>query len=109
VPPHWNGASPKSYLVMSGSLELIEFDTSGEVSGHFRLTAGEPGVPFFARINRPMWHTCVAVTSDVTFLEASLGPYQKTIYAQWAPAADDQPGAGEFFGRICSRCGIPVQ
>jgi cupin fold WbuC family metalloprotein len=109
VPPHWNGASPKSYLVMSGSVELIEFDTSGHVNGHFRLTAGEPGVPFFARMNRPMWHTCVAVTPDVTFLEASLGPYEKTVYADWAPAADDQPAARRFFQQVCDRCGIPAQ
>jgi cupin fold WbuC family metalloprotein len=109
VPPHWNSPAAKSYLVLSGSMELARFDNLGNLADHFHLAAEEPGVPFFVRMNQSMWHTCISVSPDVTFLEASTGPYSRTIFADWAPAADGRAAATEFFQRVCSHCGVPSE
>lgn len=107
VPPIWNDRSPKSYLLLSGSFKLIRFDESHEVKDCFRLVADEPGEPFFARINRPMWHMCISESPEVVFMETILGPHRGTVFADWAPAPENRPAAVEFFKRICDRCGIP--
>ena len=107
VPPIWNDRSPKSYLLLSGSFALVQFDSAGEITGHQHLAADDANVPFFARINQAIWHMCISVSPHVTFLETILGPHRGTVFADWAPAPDNGRAAMEFYRRICEHCAVP--
>lgn len=107
VPPIWNNRSPKSYLVLSGSFNLVRFDTSGAIDDCYRLAANDPAKPFFARINEQCWHMSISESPEVVFLETILGPHHGTTFADWAPAPNS-PDAMDFFTEICKQCGVPV-
>ena len=73
-----------------------------------RLAADAADDAFFARINQPCWHMCIAETPEVVFLETILGPHRGTTFANWAPGPDS-PAAMDFFRQICGRCGVSTE
>nr|MCS5608858.1 hypothetical protein [Candidatus Poribacteria bacterium] len=44
---------------------------------------------FLLRLDDPVFHTVVPVTTTVTFLETVKGPHTQTHYAPFAPAPND--------------------
>ena len=108
VPPHRNTRSAKSYVMFSGSFALACFDERGGLVDSVKLAAAMASLPFMARINLPTWHMVIPITPEVVFLETVLGPHEATVYADWAPPADEGERSRAFFRQICEQCNVPL-
>lgn len=106
MPPHRNDRSAKSWLVLEGSFVLVRFDDYGAIRDHHGLAAGRGGGAFMARIECPVWHTCIPMTELVVFIETGLGPHVATRFADWAPAVDDV-AAPAYFAALSRAVGLP--
>ncbi len=102
--PHRNVRNSKSYFVIEGKMILPLFDDKGRMMQRIVLAAGEPDIPFLCRLNVNCWHTVVAESEQVVFLETNGGPFIKEDeeYADWAPSPSDTEACKSFIDSILS-------
>lgn len=96
IRPHINDNSVKSFTVLSGSMAVITFEATGTISKIFHLKEVGKGKPFILRLNEPIFHTILALTGTVIFLETTLGPHLMTRYAEFAPRPDDDVAVEKY-------------
>ncbi len=106
LPPHRNDLGAKSYVVLAGAFVLVRFNDDGTLRDHRRLAIGRDGTPFMARLQHPVWHTCIPVTGQAVYLESGRGPHRRTRFADWAPGPDAGPAAAAYFEDLCQRIGL---
>ena len=106
IRPHINEQSAKSFLVFEGEMVVVIYEESGAIRDHFRLCAFQSGSPFFIRLNQPVYHTVVALTNQVAFLETVIGPHTETRYATYAPSPDDVLEARKYVAWLMEELGI---
>jgi cupin fold WbuC family metalloprotein len=85
IQPHINLDSAKSFLVLDGEMIVVLFNNEGEISNYVKLGVSKGASDFLLRLDDPVFHTVVPVTTTVTFLETVKGPHTQTHYAPFAP------------------------
>lgn len=97
--PHRNVRNSKSYFVIEGNMLVLIFDDEGQITRRIELDTASNGKPFFCRLNANCWHTVIAKSDILVFLETNGGPFVKVLeeYAPWAPEIDDHDGTNAFF------------
>ncbi|MEN7433109.1 WbuC family cupin fold metalloprotein [Chromobacterium sp. TRC.1.1.SA] len=90
VRPHRHPGSPELLIMLSGALDWIEFDASGEtVAARHRL--GDGGARAF-EMPAGTWHSVVSLEPGSVVFEVKRGPYQplpESDQAAWAPTEGD--------------------
>ncbi|ERE20324.1 WbuC family cupin fold metalloprotein [Pseudogulbenkiania ferrooxidans] len=90
VRPHRHPGSPELLIMLSGALDWIEFDASGEtVVARHRL--GDGGARAF-EMPAGTWHSVVSLEPGSVVFEVKRGPYQplpESDQAAWAPTEGD--------------------
>ncbi|MEJ0038892.1 MAG: WbuC family cupin fold metalloprotein [Gammaproteobacteria bacterium] len=85
--PHLHRTNSELAILLRGRIDLVTFDESGHVLT--RQGIGEGTGKFAYETARGTWHTLVAMSGPVAFLEVKQGPYDPATaadFAQWAPA-----------------------
>lgn len=97
--PHRNVRNSKSYFIIEGNMLVLIFDNEGRITRKIELATASNKKPFFCRLNANCWHTVIAKSDTLVFLETNGGPFIKDDeeYASWAPAIDDHEGINTFF------------
>ena len=85
IQPHINDHSTKSFVMLDGAMVVVLFKYEGEISSHIRLDEFGKGSTFMLRLDKPVFHTVVPISTTVTFLETAKGPHMRTHYAPFAP------------------------
>lgn len=88
LPPHrhLNPAKDEIFLVLRGSLVLIEFTEDGEIADHLIIDPRN-GV-FGGEIAAGKWHTLISLESGTVIFEIKQGPFvpiSQENFAPWAP------------------------
>ena len=85
--PHLHRTNAELAVVLRGRLGVVTFDEAGHVLT--RQDIGEGTGRFAFEMASGTWHTLVALSGPVAFLEVKQGPYDPATavdFAQWAPA-----------------------
>jgi cupin fold WbuC family metalloprotein len=75
LPPHRQRNKQKSYWVIEGSMDLGFYDFNGGKVRSVRLSGGFGDHPSVIRFDAGVWHTPIAESEWVAFLEIIQGPY----------------------------------
>lgn len=102
VRPHLQDGKPKSYHVLAGCLDLFVFHEDGGVRDVVRLGDAGSGRPFFYRYTADVFHTPVAATDGVMFVETTTGPFVRKTNAApaWAPEEGDAAAVAAYLARL---------
>jgi cupin fold WbuC family metalloprotein len=91
---HQNPDKREAFILLSGSLLVVEFDEHGAVSDHSVLSTAK-GV-HGAEIAAATWHTIVALEPSTVVYELKDGPWDPADdkdFAPWAPAEGEAESA----------------
>ena len=94
------------FIVLKGTLLVIEFDDAGEISDHVVLSAeeGNYGVEIAPRV----FHTVVSLETGSVAFEVKIGPFipkTEVNSAPWAPA-EGTPEADMYVRELVKRAGF---
>ena len=89
IQPHINLDSAKSFIVLDGKMAVVLFNNEGAVSSCVQLGVSNGASAFLLRLDDPVFHTVVPISTTVTFLETARGPHMRTCYAPFAPSPNN--------------------
>ena len=84
VMPHSQSNRIKSYIVISGKMRFISFDDVGNITETCTLS-DKASDSRIIRFDSSSWHTVVAISDNVIYVEIAEGPYHGSTWAPWAP------------------------
>jgi len=93
---HENPDKREAFIILEGSLLVIEYDDNGNVIDHIILNHEKGN--YCAEIKIKSWHNIIALESGTTVYELKDGPYDLAsdkIFAPWAPD-EFEPNANRF-------------
>jgi len=103
VRPHKHTKKSESFHVIEGSFFIIIFDENGRVIEKTLISREQEGYNFLCRFEKDLWHMLIPMSDFVVFHETTKGPYTgigNSIFAPWAPKADDSIGVEKFIKKI---------
>lgn len=88
----------ETLLLLEGRAKIIFFSVSGNVDEVVDMNLNTPNGSKLIVIPKGIFHSILAVTDSITFVETTLGPFraEETEYAEWAPC-EMQPQIGINF------------
>lgn len=97
---HENPDKTEVFMVLKGSMAVLEFDDNGNVIDHIVLdfTKGN----YATEIPAGTWHTIISLESGSVAYEIKNGPYvqiEDKNFASWAPKERD-PEVQEYLNRL---------
>ena len=101
---HLDPEKDEAFILMSGRLGIILFDSEGEVLEIVILSQENGNLA--ADIPHGIYHTAVSLQSGTVFYEAKAGPYvplTELEAAPWAPV-DTDPAAPSYLEHLRSLC-----
>ena len=102
VQPHRHIKSSVFYQIIEGRLEVLMFDSGGNISHRFNMDAKEKHSYHFVRLNPNVWHTEIYLSEVAIFCEviaASLGKEANPV-APWAPDESDEQACQEYLAKL---------
>jgi len=102
VRPHKHLGKSEALHIIEGSVDLVTFDDTGDITCITSMGDYDSGLPFYHRLSEPAYHTLL-ITSDVlVFHEITNGPFKRsdTIWAPWAPEDSDVESVNRFTERL---------
>ena len=96
IRPHINENSAKSFTVIEGEMTVVTFEEDGTIRGIFQLGDHRKRFPFLFWLQDPVFHTVLATTDTVVFIETIKGPHLATSYGKFAPATEDGAAAERY-------------
>ena len=106
IQPHINLNSAKSFVVLEGEMAVVLFTHEGAISNHIRLGPSNSAADFLLRLDDPVFHSIVPISSTVTFLETVKGPHVQTHYAPFAPPPGDISASGKYMTWLTKELGL---
>lgn len=102
IPPHKHLNKCESAHIIDGSVTCVVFDEAGAVVRAIPMGDYQSGRDFYYRMSQPYYHTLLIHSDWVIFHETTTGPFNRdeTVFAPWAPAADDVEGQRQFMARL---------
>ena len=110
IQPHKHEDPDKNevFIILKGSVVVVEFDWSGEVIDHAILKAG--GGVKAVEISPHKWHSFITLEPGSVLYEVKEGPYDQNAdkrFAPWAPA-EGSADARIFNDNILSKLKIKI-
>lgn len=102
VRPHKHLAKSESFHVIEGHVDVVLFTDGGAVRDVIRMAPFASGLPFFYRIDTPVFHTLLIRSDVLVFHETTSGPFRRsdTVFAQWAPEDSDLEATARFLADL---------
>ncbi len=100
---HINPDKREIFIILKGSMAVVEFDDNGEISDHIILDASLGN--YAAEIIPSSWHTVISLESGSVYYEVKDGPYDPhtdKIFAPWAPE-ENSLQAGKYIRRLVEK------
>ncbi len=90
VRPHKHIGKAESFHVIEGRVDVVLFNEAGAVSDVISMGEYASGLPFYYRIDQPIYHTLLIRSEVLVFHETTSGPFvrEQTVFAPWSPDAD---------------------
>ena len=105
---HENPDKREVFVILLGSLLVVEFDESGNITDHIILKASDGN--FAVEIAPKVWHTIIALEKGTAVYELKDGPYVPLTdkdFADWAPK-EGEDGTQEYIDKILAFLSIKV-
>jgi len=107
---HEDPGKTEVFIVLKGSVVVVEFDDAGNVIDHVILDNEKSAANAARAVEIPpgVWHTFITLKSGSVLYEAKEGPYKKAIdknFAPWAPREGDER-CGEFNDKILAKLNL---
>jgi cupin fold WbuC family metalloprotein len=98
VRPHRHLRGSESLHMILGELDVIIFDSGGEITEVVSMAAGSSTKSFFYRLSAPFFHTIILHSNQAVFHEVVMGPFDpsQTEQAPWAPPVEDTSAAARY-------------
>jgi len=106
IQPHINLNSAKSFVVLDGEMAVVLFTNEGAISSDIRLGPFAGAIDFLLRLEDPVFHSIIPISTTVTFLETVKGPHVKTHYASFAPPPNDISASVKYLTWLMGELGI---
>ncbi|QJQ03382.1 WbuC family cupin fold metalloprotein [Herbaspirillum rubrisubalbicans] len=105
VRPHKHPGKSESMHVISGRVDLVMMDDAGAVTQIIEMGDYASGLPFYERVDRPIFHTLIIRSDVLVFHEVTNGPFlpNATVFPDWAPDGSDAALAGRYVGELEQR------
>ena len=103
---HENPDKNEAFLILKGSMVVVEFDESGNIIDHQVLDQSTEC--YGVEISPGIYHTIFALQTDSVAYELKDGPYDVETdknFAPWAPAEDD-PEAEKYLNNIIKKLNL---
>ena len=103
---HENPDKNEVFIMLKGSVVVVEFDHSGNVSDHVVLDPLSGAKA--AEIPPGRWHSFIVLKPGSVIYEVKEGPYDEKadkLFAPWAPS-EGSPGADEFNKKILTKLNL---
>jgi cupin fold WbuC family metalloprotein len=105
VRPHKHPGKIESMHVISGQVDVIVFDDKGDVRQVIEMGDYASGLPFYYRVDTPIFHTLIIRSDVLVFHETTDGPFRPgaSVFPDWAPDGSDMIAAGRYIGELDAR------
>ncbi|MBI5219596.1 MAG: WbuC family cupin fold metalloprotein [Bacteroidia bacterium] len=103
---HENPDKREVFIILRGSLLVVEFDDAGRITDHIILNAENK--IFGVEIAPQIWHTIISLEKKTAVYELKDGPYIPLTdkdFAAWAPK-ESEVGTKEYIENILTFLGI---
>jgi cupin fold WbuC family metalloprotein len=102
IRPHQSVNKTESLLVVKGSMDLIVFDTAGEVLNKIEMGPFGSGKLYTVRLSASPWYTYVPRSEMLVIHEVTRGPFdpESTVFPEWAP--EDEGELQQFISALSS-------
>jgi len=103
---HDNPEKVEAFIVLRGSVVVVEFDDAGAIVDH-ALLCRDHGIAA-VELAAGAWHSFICLESGTVLYEAKPGPYDETAdkhFASWAPAEGALDGQA-FNQGVLAKLGI---
>lgn len=100
--PHRHLVKSELALILRGRVDVLSFDDAGHLAARYSI-GGETGQMGY-ETPCATWHTLIAMSDAIAFLEVKEGPYDPATaveFASWAPPEGDA-SAPQFLERLRS-------
>jgi cupin fold WbuC family metalloprotein len=104
VRPHRHLGKTEAFYMVEGSLDMVVFNDDGDITSVTEMGAYGSGLPFYHRMDGPLFHTMLIKSDQVLFHEVTNGPFVRsdTEFPGWAPAESDRPEMAAFLDGLAS-------
>jgi cupin fold WbuC family metalloprotein len=104
VRPHRHLGKIEAFYMVEGALDMIVFTDGGEVASVTEMGAYGSGLPFYHRMDGPLFHTMLIKSEQVVFHEVTSGPFVRadTEFPAWAPEESDQREVFSYLDGLAS-------
>lgn len=101
VRPHKHMGKDESFHLISGEIDLVIFDESGNIVEVLQMGSYESGRTFYYRISANTFHTQI-FRKDTIFHEVTKGPFDRRddVVADWSPDEKKRPLVEDFFEKL---------
>jgi cupin fold WbuC family metalloprotein len=105
VRPHKHPAKTESMHIISGAVDFVAFDDAGQIAKLIRMGDYASGLPFYSRVDTPIFHTLIIRSDVLVFHETTDGPFQPgaSIFPAWAPDGADPDAARRYIDDVNQR------
>ena len=102
IRPHKHVNKAESLHVISGSADVIFFNSRGKTIKKISLNNKKKNSSFYYRLSSSVFHTFKLKSKYFIFHETTEGPFlkKKTIYAKWSPSENNQLKVKKFINSI---------
>lgn len=105
VRPHKHPGKSESMHVISGRVDLVMMDDTGAISQVIEMGDYASGLPFYERVDRPIFHTLIIRSEILVFHEVTNGPFvpDATVFPAWAPDGSNAAVTERYLGDLEQR------
>jgi len=105
VRPHMHPGKIESMHVISGLVDVVVFDEAGEAREVISMGDYASGLPFYYRVDTPIFHTLLIRSDVLVFHEVTDGPFQpgSSVFPTWAPDGGDTALAERYIAELNQR------
>lgn len=102
VRPHRHHNKSESLHIIDGKASVFFFDENGRVTRKLDMGEYQSGLPFFYRIDEPIFHALLVRSEILIFHEVTGGPFFRsdTEFPSWAPDELDVRGVELFQAKM---------
>ncbi|MGD0711098.1 MAG: WbuC family cupin fold metalloprotein [Bacteroidales bacterium] len=100
---HINPDKREVFIILKGSMAIVEFDDKGAISDHIVLDAAKGN--YAAEIIPASWHTVISLKEGSVYYEIKDGPYDPVtdkVFADWSPEEGSED-AGKFMNETLEK------
>lgn len=104
IHPHKHIAKSESFHIVEGSVDVIIFDDTGDITNIIKMGAPGSGRSYFYRLCEARFHTMIIHSNILVVHEVTNGPFDKdqTILAPFAPPERDESAARDYIKYLSS-------